>query len=194
MKLFAAFLSTLLIPTVVFAQMGPNDYRIGETRRFAWDYSDSRTPPAEIVRFEIILDGIVSNPNVTITPPSPIVVTYISPVPILPVGNHIAVVRACTVTECGLPSVELQWRIWGLLPNIPGNPRLIPNDQPISGAQAIDMAQSYSFLMRLVGLKQPEATYLINNYDGRIFPDGTLPYGDVMDYLDRQAHLLLLVR
>lgn len=192
----------MLVSAIIFsfsisavAQIGPNDYRIGESRSVAWDYNDTNVPPATLMGFEVQFDaGVWVNTGVPIVQPTPTIVTYRYTIPTLPAGNHNAIVRACNAEGCSPPSNLLTWRIWGPVPNTPFNPRIIPNPQPVSGSQALNMAQSYAYLVTLDTLKQPQAVYLVNNYDGEIYPDGTLPYGDIMDYLDRQAHILITGR
>lgn len=177
-----ALITLILIfyPVVVFGQ---NDYRVGETRRLAWDYPYDMSIVAS---FHITLNGGTPiNVGLPPLPPS----SFVWPLPTLPVGNHTASVIACNSNnECGPPLV-LTWRVLSPIPtDAPTNGRLIPEDLPISSNQAYEMAESYAYLIRLLRLRPPESRYMIDNFIG------PLTYGNVMNYLDSQAHLLIQAR
>ena len=73
---------------------------------FAWNYPDQSVEEFNVVRFELRIDeGPPSSVGMSVLPGE--LQTYITPLPVMPIGQHVLQVRACSSTTCGAWSEPL---------------------------------------------------------------------------------------
>ena len=166
-KLLVALI--LLVPSTVLAQ---TVWPVNEQRRLGWDFTQADIDFSQTSRFEVQLDnGNWVDTGLPVLPPG----TYIWPIPQLTIGTHIARVRACNANQCG-PEATVNFTLVAILPPTPSNLRILPSQQ-VSIPQALQLAESVSYIYRLQNLSIPEINYLAANYHGNF------TYSDVLIYL-----------
>lgn len=162
------------------SEMQTPTVRLGEPVSIAWDYTAADLTNGNVSRFEVRVDS-GAQVNTAVVIPSPTgTYQYQIPNSLLPIGLRTVSVRACNPTACG-PSASSPVEITPMLPVIPGNPRIVPGATPVTVDQAVEMAQSYSFLFQLRRLNDSEIWMLSSRYG---YP---LTKGHVLQFMDEQA-------
>lgn len=124
-------IALLLIPSFASAQ----EIRLGDRFSLAWDFPDI----GSVTYFDVSVDAGVRTNN------GP---ALLWAVPVLPIGQHNLVVRACNSWGCG-PEATFAVEILGILPENPVNSRLVTATSPrIDTSMANRLGDAYALWAR----------------------------------------------
>jgi len=169
------------VAVLTLLQTGTPVVRVNSPIQIVWDLSQQDQTDGQITRAEVSLDSAA---YVT-APGAPAVGTgsnsYAFTVASTP-GPHSFRVRWCNTLECG-PHTELLYNVVGAL-KPPSGVKIAPKPIALTLPQAIELANSYSYVLRLHKLSDQELGYLASIYTG------ALEYEEALSFLDMQVGLL----
>ncbi len=163
-KSIVCFAAILTFNESVWAQ-GSSSWRVGTPLFVYWDY-DAADITAEAVNvFHVQIDANAIA-QVPIDNPDAGTFSYSIPAEQLGIGPHIARVRACSTTADCSDWVQVDVTIKRAMPR-PRNPRhgLSP-PTVLSIAQAIEVANAWSILVRDQRFSEADLAYLASRYGG----------------------------